>query len=68
MSKRVNIMLPEATVKVLDRVAKSERSRSAANLRKRLKEGALANVFLVTTVRFTRSRDGGQRTFCSDGR
>jgi CopG family transcriptional regulator/antitoxin EndoAI len=57
MSKRVNVMLPDATVKVLDRVApRGERSRfisqavlhyvrtrSAANLRERLKQGALAN-------------------------
>src|ERR1700756_3533750 len=60
MSKRVNIMLPDATVKVLDRVApKGDRSRfisqavlhyvqtqSAANLRERLKQGALANAKL----------------------
>ena len=57
MSKRVNIMLPDATVRVLDRVApKGGRSRfisqavlhyvdsqSRANLRERLKQGALAN-------------------------
>jgi CopG family transcriptional regulator / antitoxin EndoAI len=60
MSKRVNIMLPDATVKVLERVApKGDRSRfisqavlhyvqtqSAANLRERLKQGALANAKL----------------------
>ena len=60
MSKRVNIMLPDATVKVLDRVArKGDRSRfisqavlhfvetqSMANLRERLKRGALANAKL----------------------
>ena len=60
MSKRVNIMLPETTVKVLDRVAaKGDRSRfisqavlhyvqthGAANLRERLKQGALANAKL----------------------
>ena len=60
MSKRVNIMLPDATVKVLDRVApKGDRSRfisqavlhyvqtqSAANLREGLKRGALANAKL----------------------
>src|SRR5271169_4540018 len=60
MSKRLNIMLPDATVKVLDRVApKGDRSRfisqavlhyvhthSAANLRERLKQGALANARL----------------------
>jgi CopG family transcriptional regulator / antitoxin EndoAI len=60
MSKRVNIMLPDATAKVLDRVAaKGDRSRfisqaglhyvqtqSAANLRERLKQGALANAKL----------------------
>jgi CopG family transcriptional regulator/antitoxin EndoAI len=60
MNRRVNIMLPEATIKVLDRVApKGGRSRlisqavlhyvqsqSAANLRERLKQGALANAEL----------------------
>lgn len=60
MSKRINIMLPDQTVKVLDRVAaKGDRSRfiseavlhyvktqSTANLRERLKEGALANAKL----------------------
>ena len=60
MSKRLNIMLPEATVKVLDRVApKGDRSRfisqavlhyvdtqSKANLKERLKQGALANARL----------------------
>ncbi len=60
MSKRVNIMLPDATIKVLDRLApKGDRSRfisqavlhyvrtqSAANLRERLKRGALANAKL----------------------
>jgi CopG family transcriptional regulator/antitoxin EndoAI len=60
MSKRVNIMLPDATVKVLDRVApKGDRSRfisqavlhyvdtqSKANIRERLKQGALANAKL----------------------
>ena len=60
MSKRVNIMLPEKTLKVLDRVAgKGDRSRfisqavlhyvqsrGASNLRERLKQGALANANL----------------------
>src|ERR1700693_1751353 len=60
MSKRLNIMLPDATVKVLDRVApKGDRSRfisqavlhyvqtqSRTNLRERLKQGALANAKL----------------------
>jgi CopG family transcriptional regulator/antitoxin EndoAI len=60
MSKRVNIMLPDATVKVLDKVAaRGDRSRfisqavlhyvrsqSAANLRERLKKGALASAKL----------------------
>jgi len=60
MSKRLNIMLPDQTVKVLDRVApKGDRSRfisqavlhyvqtqSRANLRERLKQGALANAKL----------------------
>jgi CopG family transcriptional regulator/antitoxin EndoAI len=60
MSKRINVMLPELTVKVLDRVApKGDRSRfiseavlhyvqtqSKANLRERLKQGALANAKL----------------------
>ena len=60
MSKRVNIMLPDQTVRVLDRVApKGARSRfisqavlhyvqtqSRANLRERLKQGALANAKL----------------------
>lgn len=60
MSKRLNIMLPDATVKVLDRVVpKGDRSRfisqavlhyvqtqSAATLRERLKQGALANAKL----------------------
>jgi hypothetical protein len=60
MSKRLNIMLPDTTAKVLDRVApKGGRSRfisqavlhyvqtqSAANLRERLKQGALANANL----------------------
>ena len=60
MSKRVNIILPDATLKVLERVAaKGDRSRfisravlhyvqsqSAANLRERLKQGALANAKL----------------------
>jgi CopG family transcriptional regulator/antitoxin EndoAI len=60
MSKRVNIVLPDETLKVLDRVAgKGDRSRfiseavlhyvrtrSAGNLRKRLKQGALANAEL----------------------
>jgi CopG family transcriptional regulator/antitoxin EndoAI len=57
MNKRINVVLPEATVEVLDRVAsKGNRSRliseailyyisakSKANLAKRLKQGALAN-------------------------
>ncbi len=57
MTKRLNIILPEETVKVLDRVAsKGNRSRlidqavldyvrsqSLQNLRERLKEGYLAN-------------------------
>jgi len=60
MSKRVNIVLPEKTLKVLDRVAgKGARSRfiseavlyyvqsrSASNVRARLKQGALANANL----------------------
>src|SRR5437660_5883178 len=60
MSKRINIMLPDQTVKVLDRLAvKGDRSRfisqavlhyvdsqSKANLRERLKQGALANAKL----------------------
>ena len=60
MSKRLNIILPDATLKVLDRVAaKGDRSRfisqavlyyvqthGAANLRERLKQGALANAKL----------------------
>jgi CopG family transcriptional regulator/antitoxin EndoAI len=60
MSKRVNIMLPDQTIRVLDRVApKGDRSRfisqavlhyvqtqSRANLRERLKQGALANAKL----------------------
>ena len=60
MSKRVNIILPDATLKVLDRVAaKGDRSRfiseavlhyvqtrGAENLRERLKQGALANAKL----------------------
>jgi len=60
MSKRVNIMLPDHTIRVLDRVApKGDRSRfisqavlhyvqaqSRANLRERLKQGALANARL----------------------
>jgi CopG family transcriptional regulator/antitoxin EndoAI len=60
MSKRINIMLPDQTVKVLDKVAvKGDRSRfisqavlhyvqtqSKANLRERLKQGALANAKL----------------------
>ncbi len=60
MSKRVNIILPDATLRLLDRVAgKGDRSRfiseavvhyvrtrSAANLRERLKQGALANAEL----------------------
>ncbi|PYV13120.1 MAG: hypothetical protein DMG07_15390 [Acidobacteria bacterium] len=57
MSKRINVMLPESTLAVLDRVArKGDRSRfiskavlhyvkarSKENLRERLKEEALAN-------------------------
>jgi CopG family transcriptional regulator / antitoxin EndoAI len=57
MGKRINIILPEATVAVLDRVApKGNRSRfidravlrlveseGTANLREQLKAGALAN-------------------------
>jgi CopG family transcriptional regulator / antitoxin EndoAI len=60
MSKRINIMLPEETVRVLERAAaKGDRSRfisqavlhyvktqGAANLRERLKQGALANAKL----------------------
>ena len=60
MSKRVNIMLPDQTIRVLDRVApKGDRSRfisqavlhyvqtqSRANLRERLKQGALAHAKL----------------------
>ena len=61
MSKRLNIILPDATVRVLDRVApKGDRSRfisqavlhyvesqSRANLREQLKQGALANAELA---------------------
>ena len=57
MSKRINVLLPEETVKVLDRVApKGNRSRlisnavlyyvsakAKSNLAERLKQGALAN-------------------------
>ncbi|MBI2818180.1 MAG: hypothetical protein HYX72_14695 [Acidobacteria bacterium] len=57
MTKRLNIILPEETVRVLDRVASRGnrsrlidqavlhyvRSRSRENLRERLKEGYLAN-------------------------
>jgi CopG family transcriptional regulator/antitoxin EndoAI len=60
MSKRLNIVLPEDTLKILDRVTgKGDRSRfisdavlyyvqnrGAANLRERLKQGALANAKL----------------------
>ncbi|MGD0871546.1 MAG: hypothetical protein ABSB88_18495 [Bryobacteraceae bacterium] len=60
MSKRINIILPEATVAVLDRLApKGNRSRfidravlrlvkteGTANLREQLKAGALANAKL----------------------
>jgi CopG family transcriptional regulator / antitoxin EndoAI len=60
MSKRINIILPDSTLRVLDRVAgKGDRSRfiseavlhyirtrGAANLRERLKQGALANAKL----------------------
>src|SRR3989441_8419555 len=60
MSKRVNVILPDTTLKVLDRVAgKGDRSRfiseavlhyvrtrGVANLRERLKQGALANAKL----------------------
>ncbi len=60
MSKRVNIILSDATLRVLDRVAaKGDRSRfisdavlhyvqaqGAKNLRQRLKQGALANAKL----------------------
>ena len=60
MSKRINVILPDATVAVLDRVVpKGNRSRfidravlqfvktaTAANLRERLKAGALANTRL----------------------
>jgi CopG family transcriptional regulator/antitoxin EndoAI len=60
MSRRLNILLPDATVKILERVApKGGRSRfisqavlhyvqtrSAAHLRDRLKQGALANAKL----------------------
>ena len=60
MSKRINIMLPEATIAVLNRVApKGNRSRfidravlrlvkteGTANIRERLKAGALANAKL----------------------
>ena len=60
MSKRVNIMLPDTTLKILDRVAgKGDRSRfisqavlhfvrsqDASNLRDRLKQGALENASL----------------------
>jgi metal-responsive CopG/Arc/MetJ family transcriptional regulator len=57
MTKRLNIILPEETVRVLDRVSSKGdrsrlidqavlhyvRSRSRDNLRERLKEGYLAN-------------------------
>jgi CopG family transcriptional regulator/antitoxin EndoAI len=60
MSKRINVILPDATVAVLDRVVpKGQRSRfidravlqfvkteGTANLRERLKAGALANAKL----------------------
>ena len=60
MSRRLNIMLPDATVRVLDRVApKGDRSRfisqavlhyvnsqSRAHLREQLKQGALTNAKL----------------------
>jgi CopG family transcriptional regulator/antitoxin EndoAI len=60
MSKRVNIMLPDQTIKVLEKVApRGDRSRfisqavlhyvqtqGAANLGERLKQGALANAKL----------------------
>ena len=60
MSKRLNIILPDATAKILDRLApKGDRSRfisqavlhyvktrTEANLRERLKQGALANAEL----------------------
>jgi CopG family transcriptional regulator / antitoxin EndoAI len=60
MSKRINIMLPDQTVRMLDKIAvKGDRSRfisqavlyyvqaqSKANLRERLKQGALANAKL----------------------
>src|ERR1035441_9019592 len=60
MSKRINIILPDSTVAVLDRIApKGNRSRfidhavlrlvkneGTANLRERLKAGALANAKL----------------------
>jgi CopG family transcriptional regulator / antitoxin EndoAI len=60
MSRRINVILPDATVAVLDRVArKGNRSRlisqavlhyvkaqGAENLKERLKQGALANAEL----------------------
>jgi metal-responsive CopG/Arc/MetJ family transcriptional regulator len=60
MSKRINVILPDATVAVLDRItSKGNRSRlisqavlhyvktqSTANLKERLKQGALANAKL----------------------
>jgi len=60
MNRRVNIVLPDTTLRVLDRVAgKGDRSRfiseavlhyvrtqSATNIRERLKQGALANANL----------------------
>ncbi len=60
VNKRLNITLPDATVRILDRVApKGDRSRfisravlhyvqtqGAANLREQLKQGALANATL----------------------
>ena len=60
MSKRINVILPDATVAVLDRVAsKGNRSRlisqavlhyvkaqGSENLKERLKQGALANANL----------------------
>jgi CopG family transcriptional regulator/antitoxin EndoAI len=60
MSKRINVILPDSTLRVLERVAgKGDRSRfisqavlyyvhnhGAAHLRERLKQGALANAKL----------------------
>ncbi len=47
MNKRLNIMLPDATLKVLDRLApKGDRSRFISQAVLRLKQGALAHAQL----------------------